>query len=38
MAVDVLGVGAGELEPWVGEPLGLTRFLSDAHGAQVWTF
>jgi peroxiredoxin family protein len=38
MAVDVLGVGAGELEPWVREPLGLTRFLSDAHGGQVWTF
>lgn len=38
MAVDVLGVGAGGLEPWVGEPLGLTKFLSDAHGSQVWTF
>ncbi|MDH3318755.1 MAG: DsrE family protein [Betaproteobacteria bacterium] len=38
MAVDVLGVGPGDLEPWVREPLGLTRFLSDAHGAQVWTF
>jgi peroxiredoxin family protein len=38
MAVDVLGVGPGELEPWVREPLGLTRFLSDAHGGQVWSF
>lgn len=38
MAVDVLGVGAGDLEPWVREPLGLTKFLSDANGAQVWTF
>ena len=38
MAVDVLGLGTRELEPWVGEPLGLTRFLSDAHGGQVWSF
>jgi peroxiredoxin family protein len=38
MAVDVLGVGPHQLEPWLGEPLGLTKFLSDAHGGQVWTF
>jgi peroxiredoxin family protein len=38
MAVDVLGVKQGDLEPWVGEPLGLTKFLSDAHGGQVWSF
>jgi len=38
MAVDVLGVGAGDLEPWLGEPLGLTKFLSDANGGQVWSF
>jgi peroxiredoxin family protein len=38
MAVDVLGVGTGDLEPWLCEPLGLTKFLSDAHGGQVWTF
>jgi peroxiredoxin family protein len=38
MAVDVLGVGAGDLEPWLREPLGLTKFLSDAHGGQVWSF
>jgi peroxiredoxin family protein len=38
MAVDVLGIGPGDLEPWVGEPLGLTKFLSDAHGGQVWSF
>jgi peroxiredoxin family protein len=38
MAVDVLGVGPGDLEPWLGEPLGLTKFLSDANGAQVWSF
>jgi peroxiredoxin family protein len=38
MACDVLGVKEGELEPWLGEPLGLTRFLADAEGAQTWTF
>jgi peroxiredoxin family protein len=38
MAVDVLGVKPGELEPWVREPMGLTKFLSNAHGGQVWTF
>jgi len=38
MAVDVLGVKQGDLEPWVGEPMGLTKFLSDAHGGQVWSF
>jgi peroxiredoxin family protein len=38
MAVDVLGVKAEDLEPWVGEPMGLTKFLSDAHGGQVWSF
>ena len=38
MAVDVLGVKEEELEPWLGEPLGLTKFLADAEGAQTWTF
>ena len=38
MAVDVLAVGEGDLEPWLGEPLGLTKFLADAHGGQVWSF
>lgn len=38
MAIDVLGVKEGELEPWLGEPLGLTRFLADAEAAQTWTF
>jgi len=38
MAVDVLGVKDGELEPWLGEPLGLTKFLADAEGAQTWSF
>jgi len=38
MAADVLGVGPDDLEPWLGEPLGLTKFLSDAQGGQVWSF
>jgi peroxiredoxin family protein len=38
MAMDVLGVKEGELEPWLGEAMGLTRFLADAEGGQTWTF
>jgi peroxiredoxin family protein len=38
MAVDVLGTDEKDLEPWLGEPMGLTKFLSDAHGGQVWSF
>jgi len=38
MAVDVLGVKEDELEPWLGEAMGLTKFLADAEGGQTWTF
>ena len=38
MAMDVLGVEADALEPFLGEPLGLTRFLEDAQDAQAWSF
>ena len=38
MAVDVLGLHAEDLEPWLKAPLGLTKFLSDAEGGQVWSF
>ncbi|MGB7541687.1 MAG: DsrE/DsrF/DrsH-like family protein [Burkholderiales bacterium] len=38
MAMDVLGLEPGALEPYLGEPLGLTKFLADAAGAQIWTF
>ncbi len=38
MAMDVLGVEREQLDPFIGEPLGLTKFLADADGAQVWTF
>jgi peroxiredoxin family protein len=38
MAMDVLGAKPEELEPYLGEPLGLTKFLSDSADSQVWTF
>ncbi|MDA8109724.1 MAG: DsrE/DsrF/DrsH-like family protein [Betaproteobacteria bacterium] len=38
MACDVLGVERKDLEPYLQEPLGLTKFLSDAEGGQVYTF
>ena len=38
MAMDVMKLAAGDLEPEVGPPTGLTHFLSDAEGSQVYTF
>lgn len=38
MAMDVLDVESAQLESYLGEPTGLTKFLSDAQGAQIWTF
>jgi len=38
MAMDVLSTNREDLEPYLSEPLGLTKFLSDAVGSQVWTF
>lgn len=38
MAMDLLGLKADDLLPFVGEPLGLTRFLDEADGGQHWTF
>jgi peroxiredoxin family protein len=38
MAMDVLGLEPEALESYLGEPQGLTKFLSDASGAQIWTF
>jgi peroxiredoxin family protein len=38
MAMDVLGCDTADLEPYLGEPMGLTKFLDDAAGGQVWTF
>jgi hypothetical protein len=36
--MDILEVEPSDLEPYFGEPLGLTKFLDDAQDAQVWTF
>lgn len=38
MAMDVLNAKPEDLEPYLGEPLGLTKFLSDSADSQVWTF
>lgn len=38
MAMDVLSVKPENLEPYIAEPLGLTKFLSDSANSQVWTF
>ena len=38
MAMDILGVEKSDLEAYLGEATGLTKFLSDAEGSQVWTF
>lgn len=38
MAMDVLAIGRGDLEPYVEEPTGLTKFLDIARDGQVWTF
>ena len=38
MAIDVLDVQPGQLEDYVGEPMGLTQFLDEAAEGQVWSF
>lgn len=38
MAVDIMGLAQADLEEFVSEPLGLTKFLEDAGGGQVYTF
>ncbi len=38
MALDIAGIDTDTLEPFVGEPTGLTAFLNAAADAQVWTF
>lgn len=38
MALDLMKVTKDELDPEVGSPTGLTRFLSDAEGGQLLTF
>ena len=38
MAMDVLEKDSEDLEDYLSEPLGLTKFLSDSAGGQAWTF
>ncbi|MBE0625588.1 MAG: DsrE family protein [Burkholderiales bacterium] len=38
MALDIAGIEPDTLEPYLGEPTGLSSFLDAARGAQVWTF
>jgi peroxiredoxin family protein len=38
MAVDLMKLDAGDLQPELGAPTGLARFLTDAEGAQLLTF
>ncbi|MHB8741861.1 MAG: DsrE/DsrF/DrsH-like family protein [Sulfuricaulis sp.] len=38
MAMDVLGVNHEDLEPYISQPIGLTKFLTDAEGGQIMTF
>lgn len=38
MAMDVLGIEQEGLESYLGNATGLTKFLHDAQGGQVWTF
>ena len=38
MAMDVLETDSKDLEPYLSEPMGLTKFLSNAEGGQILTF
>ena len=38
MAMDILETETEDLEPYLSEPLGLTKFLSIAADSQIWTF
>ena len=38
MAMDVLDIEQHDLEGYLGEATGLTKFLDDARDGQVWTF
>jgi len=38
MAMDVLALEQNDLEDFVGEPMGLTKFLDEASTGQVWSF
>lgn len=38
MAMDILGYAQEDVEPYLGAPMGLTKFLDDAAAGQVWSF
>ena len=38
MAMDMLEIKSGDLFDYVGEPMGLTKFISDVNQGQVWSF
>jgi len=38
MAMDILGYAQEDIEAYLGEPMGLTKFLDDAAAGQVWSF
>ena len=38
MAMDIFGYDKDDIEPYLGEPLGLTKFLDDAREGQIWSF
>jgi peroxiredoxin family protein len=38
MAMDVLALEQRDLQDFVGEPMGLTKFLDEASAGQVWSF
>tara|TARA_B100001996_G_scaffold381408_1_gene370783 strand:- start:1720 stop:2109 length:390 start_codon:yes stop_codon:yes gene_type:complete len=38
MAMDMLEIKSDDLFEYVGEPMGLTKFISDVNQGQVWSF
>lgn len=38
LAMELAGIQPADLPAYFGAPLGITRFLEEAGGAQVWTF
>lgn len=38
MAMDMLEIKSEDLFDYIGEPMGLTKFLSDVNQGQVWSF
>jgi peroxiredoxin family protein len=38
MAIDVLGLRPADLQPYLGEPMGLTQFLDEAANGAVLSF